>query len=568
MIQGSQYRTRCALQALLVLGCIVLPLLALHSAEQVGPEDFPDPALGGDPAEGPFDGPPEMGPPPFDGPPSFGGPQGFGRGGPGGGPPSGVQERTKVLKQFDKDGDGQLNAQERKAARESLAKQGTQRRGPRFGPRGRNQEQSTPTAGQKVSPADVKPVDGPALYDEKTLRTLFLEFENSDWEKELAAFYHTDVEVAAKLTVDGKTYPGVGVAFHGASSYFMVSEGLKRSLTLSINFTEEDQRLLGYRTLHLLNSHMDPTYVRIVLYQHIAREHIPAPKANFMRVVLNGECWGIYVNQQAFNKDFLKEWFKSAKGARWKVPGSPRGNAGLGYLGEEITPYKKLYELKTQEDTNAWHALIRLCRVLNETAPEKLESALAPMLDIDGVLKFLALDNVVINNDGYWTRASDYNLYLDEKGRFHVIPHDDNETFSLPEGPGMRRGGGSKGIELDPFAGEQDSNKPLLKKLLAVPSLRIRYSQYVRDITEKWLDWKRVGPLVEQYHSLIAAEVKADTRKIDSFEAFTNGVAKDTQQSGGFRGFRGGQISLKSFVEQRRAFLLNTNGLKVAEKKE
>ena len=33
------------------------------------------------------------------------------------------------------------------------------------------------------------------------LRTLFLEFESADWEKELADFYHTDVEVPAKLTV-------------------------------------------------------------------------------------------------------------------------------------------------------------------------------------------------------------------------------------------------------------------------------------------------------------------------------------------------------------------------------
>jgi hypothetical protein len=35
------------------------------------------------------------------------------------------------------------------------------------------------------------------------LRTLFLEFENADWEKELSDFHGTDVEVPAKLIVDG-----------------------------------------------------------------------------------------------------------------------------------------------------------------------------------------------------------------------------------------------------------------------------------------------------------------------------------------------------------------------------
>src|SRR5438094_188418 len=61
---------------------------------------------------------------PFDRPPSFspggpGGPGGFG----------GVREKTKLVKQFDKDGDGRLNAAERKAAREFLQKEGAAGRG-------------------------------------------------------------------------------------------------------------------------------------------------------------------------------------------------------------------------------------------------------------------------------------------------------------------------------------------------------------------------------------------------------------------------------------------------------
>ena len=74
-------------------------------------------------------------------------------------------------------------------------------------------------------------------------------------------------------------------------------------------------------------------------------------------------------------------------------------------------------------------------------------------------------------------------------------------------------------------------------------ALRARYQGYVRDIAEKWLDWKVLGPKVERYQKLIAADVKADTRKLYSFEAFQNDVAI-------------GEHSLKAFVEKRRAFLL------------
>ena len=52
------------------------------------------------------------------------------------------------------------------------------------------------------------------------------------------------------------------------------------------------------------------------------------------------------------------------------------------------------------------------------------------MLDIDGTLRFLALDVVLVNNDGYWVAArADYSLYQDPSGRFHLIPSDMNEAF-------------------------------------------------------------------------------------------------------------------------------------------
>ena len=117
------------------------------------------------------------------------------------------------------------------------------------------------------------------------------------------------------------------------------------------------------------------------------------------------------------------------------------------------------------------------------------------------------------------------------------------------------RDGSVRGVELDPLAGAEDPKKPLLNKLLAVPSLKKRYLAHVRTIAEQWLDWKRVGPLAAQYQSLIADDVKADTRKLYPLDAFQKGVAEDIEEDGP-RGPRR-TISLKSFVEQRREFLLN-----------
>ena len=116
----------------------------------------------------------------------------------------------------------------------------------------------------------------------------------------------------------------------------MVPAGFKRSLNLSFDSVHPDQHVGGYNTLNLLNANGDPTFVRTVLYAEIARHYSPAPKVNFVRVVINGESWGIYLNAQQFNKDFAARRLRTTKGVRWKVPGSPRGRGGLEYLGDSV----------------------------------------------------------------------------------------------------------------------------------------------------------------------------------------------------------------------------------------
>lgn len=507
-----------------------------------------------------------------------GGPGGFvGPGGPGG-PGGGERE---IVAQFDKDRDKRLNADERKAARAWLQSQPAQ--GPFGGRGGRGVpgfpgggNTAPPEPGARLRPADVRTFPNAPTYDMSALRTFFFEFENADWEAELADFYNTDVEVPATLTVDGRVFKDVGVRFRGNSSYFVVPAGRKRSFNVSLDFVHEDQRLGGYRTFNLLNAAEDPSFLRSVLYNHIAREYLPAPKANFVRVVINGESWGVYPSVQQFNKDFARDFYGTPDGARWKSP--PQGRGGLQYQGDDPALYRRAYEIKSKDDPAAWNALVNLARVLNTTPPDRLEAALEPILDVDETLRFLAVDVALVNGDGYWTRGSDFSLFRDPKGRFHITTHDANETFSGgrgfgpgpgagPGGPapgappggfvivappagfdpqrggrggrGGRGPGGPGGVDLDPLVGLDDATKPLRSKLLAVPALRERYLGYVRDIATTWLDWQRLGPIAEGYHTLIAADVKADTKKLDTYEAFEAGLP-----------------ALRSFAERRRAVLL------------
>ena len=517
---------------------------------------------------------------------------------PGGFPPIAIDldaifRERPILAQFDASKNGRLERAERQAARDWLAKQpptglnavigrGAGPGGgfpggpgpglPAFGGRGF----AAGSPGQRLAPDAVATYRDEPFYDTNVLRTLFFQFESADWEKELADFYNTDVDVPAMLTVDGRQYRDVGVRFRGMSSFAFVGEGSKRSLNVSIDFADDDQRVMGFRTLNLLNANSDPTFVRGLLYSHIARQYIPAARINYVRVVINGESWGVYLNAEQFNSDFVRDRFKDKGGARWKVPGSPIGRGGMAYLGDNIDAYRGIYDIKSRDTEQPWRRLIQMFKVLNETPAERLEAELSPLLNIDGALKFLAIEIALANTDGYWTRASDYNLYLDGQGRFHVLPHDINEGLEEegggPGGPGGRgRGGppggpggfqlppgiqlppgfqfpttfGQGGAELDPLIGLDDASKPLRSKLLAVPALRAKYLGYVREIADKWLDWRTLEPLVRQYQLVIAADVKADTRKLYPTEQFTTGVDQ-------------GATSVKGFVDRRRAFLLKT----------
>ncbi len=471
----------------------------------------------------------------FQGPPPRLG--GFGRG---------MDQDVAVVEQFDRDGNGRLDSAERVAAREWLTAGGTQQRGRRgrfgFGGGAGSQSAGSPT---QLAPETVRHYGNAPLYDLATLRTLFLTFESDDWEQELATFYGTDVDVPARIVVDGKAYPDVGVHFRGNSSYRMVSDGAKRSLNLAFDFADEDQSLLGYRTVNLLNANGDPSLLRGVLYAEIARQFLPAPKMNWVRVVINGEYWGVYVSAQQFNKDFLREHYDTTEGARWKVPGRPNGRAGMEYLGDDHAVYKRLYEIKTKDSDKSWNALVAMFRVLNTTPLERLEAELSPLLDIDGVLRFLALEVALVNSDGYWTRASDYSLYLGEDGRFRVIPYDINEAL-MDEGRGRFGPGGfgrGGGVDLDPLVGLDDETKPLRSRLLAIPALRERYLGYVNEVATRWLDWDTLGPRVEQWRGLIADDVRLDTRKLYSTQAFEESID-------------GPRESLREFIEERRAFLL------------
>ncbi len=451
-------------------------------------------------------------------------------GGAGGFGPPGGSQRTELVAKFDADADGKLNDKERAAARAAAREQ---RRGG-FGPFGRQPaapKPDTEAPAQKLTPPTTGVIPpNTDLYDDNTLRTLYLQFAAADWYDELGDFYRTAVEVPADLIVDGVTHPGVGIHFRGNTSYMMSGQSQKKPFNISLDFTDQDERLYGYRTLNLHNSHEDPSFLREVLFSRICREYTPALNANFVKLVVNGENWGVYANVQQFNRDFLQDWFGAGRGFRWKVGMGFGSASALDWLGPDPSAYKRAYEIKSGDEPDAWAALIKLCETLNKTPDDKLERSLNTILNVDQALWLIALENIFID-EGYVTRGADYALYTDGRyGRFHLLSIDNNETLSYGGGPffGLR----ISGAELDPLALADDNSRPVIHRLLSIPHLRARYLAHVRTIVNESLDWEKLAPIVESYQKLIGEEVKADTKKLYSYEVFIKAHDEDSAREG------------------------------------
>ena len=464
--------------------------------------------------------------------------------GPGGMPPGGFgrgrggpRAPETLVNQFDTDEDGKLTGTERVAA---LSARG-----------GGNIERIPAEDLQNSVQSDVEtslnavPEGSPELYHAETLRTLYLRFHHDNWYEQMTAFYRTDVEVPADLIVDGEVYPEVGVHFRGSSSYFTVGSE-KKSFNIAVDYGEDGQHLYGYKTLNLLNGHVDASFLREVLYNRIARDYIPAMKANLVKLVINGENWGVYINLQQYNKDFLAEWFNTKDGIRWKV--GPGIGGALTYLGDDPAAYQETYQLKTKDAENPWEGLIALCKMLDDTTPDtELIEKLPSLLNIDQVLWQLAVSNVFMDDDSYIHKGGDYTIYQDVNGRFQLVPHDNNESFRRARGGG--RGGPGGGWSwgsithgmVSPVTHENNPARPLIKRLLSNPDWRARYLSHIRTIVDEWLDWDVLEPIVNEHIALIDTEVQQDDKKIYSYQEFTTRVPAD----------------LESFVKQRRVYLRN-----------
>ncbi len=303
-----------------------------------------------------------------------------------------------------------------------------------------------------AAPVDTVDRRGPAGGEALPGQTVFAEGEFLEVrltiapEQLLSLNEHGDAEqyVAASARLQGVAQPAVELAeigvrhkgsyslhhcwdeFGGVRSYD--AECAKLSLKLKFDHADAEARFDGLKRLNLHSGSADPTQLHeLIAYRTFRDFGVDAPRAVPARVYVNDELRGLFIAVEEVDGRYTSAHF----------PQGPNGN-----LYKEIWPNPLFTDselrgaLQTNEEQAAVSDFSAFAAAVGQASAASFASDLGPFVDIDALLRYLAVDLALRNWDGvtaFYSARSSHNFfwYHDDgpEPRFHLIPWDLDQTF-------------------------------------------------------------------------------------------------------------------------------------------
>jgi putative membrane-bound dehydrogenase-like protein len=235
------------------------------------------------------------------------------------------------------------------------------------------------------------------------------------------------------MTAQGQTYKGVGIRYAGNASYMASAGGLKRSLKVDLDRVEHAD-FTGLRAVHLQSGALDATKAREVLAYKLFREAgVPAPRTALAEVTLtvpgrhDKAYLGLYTLVEPIDRAFLNTTFHTDKGLLLK----PQGLRGIDFLGDDWEKYKGQYQPQSEPTPAEAKRLIEFARLVQKAEDGRFREEIVSFLDVDKFLRFMAVQALIANADGFFTLGYNYYLYLDPaSNQFIFIPGDQELAFA------------------------------------------------------------------------------------------------------------------------------------------
>ncbi len=301
----------------------------------------------------------------------------------------------------------------------------------------------------------------------------------------------------------------------------------KKSYKISFNTYVQGREFYGLEKMNLNGEHNDPTIMRSKLAWDIAYQNgIVGSRANHVRFFINDVFYGVYINVEHIDEEFLSSRYGNKNGNLYKC----LWPADLDYLGNDPDLYKlevfgrPVYQLKTNLVENDYSKLAQFIFILNTTPSNPLLCELEKVFNVDDYLKFIALDVLTGNWDGPIYNKNNFYLYENPAtGLIEYIPYDLDNTFGIDW---FGIDWGERNIYNWSHSSEE---RPIYEKILGVPEYHRRYTYYLNQMLEDVFNEDNLNPHIDSLLTKIIPWVAIDTfamkdygyTYIDFMNAFT-----------------------------------------------
>jgi spore coat protein CotH len=328
--------------------------------------------------------------------------------------------------------------------------------------------------------------------------------------------------------ISTETVNNVGFRLRGNTS----RTAAKKSFKVSFNTFIKGQKFFGLEKLNLNGEHNDPSISRSkVFWETAGRLRIPAARANHIELYINGDYYGVYINVEHMDENFLKSRFENNWGNYYKC----LYPADLAYLGSNANNYKlvsgnrRVYDLKTNTSLDDYTDLKDFITALSAGSGATYQYNLERVFNVNGFLRSYAFDVLAGNWDNYAGNMNNYYLYHDiQTDKMNYLPYDVDNTYGIDW---LNKDWGNRDI----YNWELNSaNRQLITKLFAYSDYKDRYSFLMNKMIQGFANINQQGTYIDGVRNLIAPYVLNDPyHNLDYGYTYIDFLNSYTQALGG-----------------------------------
>ena len=332
--------------------------------------------------------------------------------------------------------------------------------------------------------------------------------------------------VAVTMKFNSKTWNKVGFRLKGNSSLSSAWRSGIYKLPFRLNFDEfedtfpeiKDQRFYGFKELSMSPGFNDNSLIREKIAADIFRmAGIATAQTAFYKVYINFgdglKYCGVYTMVEVIDDTMVKQQFGEDDGNIYKPESS--------FVSFNQAQFEKKNN-KTAADYSDVQAFISALNSPDRTTnPTLWRANLEKTLYADQYLKYLAVNNTIVNWDAYGAMAHNFYLYNSPTQKLTWIPWDLNEAM-------LTTGGGSRAVSL--AMTEVAKTWPLLRYVADDAVYYAKYKQYVREFNDNVFTTAKMNALFDQYTNLITPFVNGTEKEqkpyshLASTAAFTSAL--------------------------------------------